>query len=220
LVGEFINSDKGGDWLPTLKAQLEPWRDFAEELLKNLPLGGNINDLLDGIPDELVPIILDGLQAALPGGLLPWLFDLLPYELDPDVYQPFLDALGWHRPIDPLVLDLDGDGIETIGISATFHVLFDSDGDGVKTATGWIKGDDGLLVLDRNGNGTIDNGNELFGDQTIVNGKKATSGFDALRSEDTNKDGVFDANDTNFSNVRVWQDKNSDGVSDSGLLAA
>ena len=126
---------------------------------------------------------------------------------------------NWVAPrADPLVLDLDGDGIETIGISASTHVLFDTDGDGMKTATGWAKSDDGLLVLDRNGNGTIDNGGELFGDQTMVNGVKATDGFGALSAEDTNKNGKFDAGDGNFNNVRVWRDMDSDGVSDSGEL--
>ena len=61
---------------------------------------------------------------------------------------------------DPLTLDLDGDGLETVGIDTTNPILFDHDGDGIKTATGWIKPDDGFLVLDRNGNGTIDNGTE------------------------------------------------------------
>ena len=65
---------------------------------------------------------------------------------------------------DPLALDLDGDGIETAGLDA--GVLFDHDNDGIKTTTGWIKGDDGLLVFDRNGDGLINNGGELFGDNT------------------------------------------------------
>lgn len=64
----------------------------------------------------------------------------------------------------PLTLDLDGDGIETVPPNATNPILFDHDGDGVKSGTGWIKPDDGFLVLDRNGNGTIDDGTELFGD--------------------------------------------------------
>lgn len=58
---------------------------------------------------------------------------------------------------DPLTLDLDGDGIETVPAAATNPIMFDHDGDGVKTGTGWVKQDDGFLVLDRNGNGTIDN---------------------------------------------------------------
>ncbi len=185
-------------------------------------LGKAINDLLAGLPEDLVPDILcgilDGLQAALPGGLLPWLFDLLPYELNPELQSLWELAQNWVRPVDPLVLDLDSDGIETIGISTTTHVLFDSDSDGIKTGIGWVKSDDGLLVLDRNGNGTIDNGAELFGDQTLVNGVKATDGFGALSAEDTNKNGKFDAGDGNFNNVRVWRDMDSDGVSDAGEL--
>lgn len=50
---------------------------------------------------------------------------------------------------DPLVLDLDGDGLETVGLNTSNPILFDHDADGVKTATGWINADDGFLVLDR-----------------------------------------------------------------------
>jgi hypothetical protein len=67
---------------------------------------------------------------------------------------------------DPLILDLDGDGIETVGVDPNNPILFDHDGDGIKNGTGWVKPDDGFLVLDRNGNGVIDNGTELFGDST------------------------------------------------------
>ena len=67
---------------------------------------------------------------------------------------------------DPLTLDLDADGLETVGIDTNNPILFDHDGDGVKTASGWIRPDDGFLVLDRNGNGTIGDGTELFGDST------------------------------------------------------
>ncbi len=185
-------------------------------------LGKELGKLLDMLPDDLVPDFLDGLLGGLddifPNGLLPYLLDLFPVELDPFINVPWREALNWVAPRDPLILDLDGDGIETIAISDEKHILFDSNGDGVRTATGWVKGDDGLLVLDRNGNGTIDNGGELFGDQTLVNGKKATNGFEALRAEDTNGDGKFDANDTNFSNVKVWRDMDGDGVSDAGEL--
>ena len=117
-----------------------------------------------------------------------------------------------------LALDLDGDGIETRG--ADGRVLFDHDGDGIKNGTGWVRSDDGLLVLDRNSNGTIDNGGELFGvDTTKSDGKKATDGFDALSDLDSNDDGVFDAKDTRFAEVRIWRDLNQDGVSQSNELS-
>lgn len=120
---------------------------------------------------------------------------------------------------DPLVLDLDGDGIETTGERDGTRVLFDHHADGVKIATGWIKPDDGLLVLDRNGNGSIDNGRELFGADTLkADGKLANDGFDALRDQDANADGRIDALDPVFANLRIWRDLNQDGISQSNEL--
>lgn len=87
---------------------------------------------------------------------------------------------------DPLTLDLDGDGIETIAASNNSGVMFDSIVDGIKTATGWISSDDGILVRDINQNGTIDNGSELFGDSTkLSSGVNASNGFAALVDLDT-----------------------------------
>ena len=95
----------------------------------------------------------------------------------------FDEAKNFLPRRDPLVLDLDGDGIETV--SATGAVLFDHDGDGVRSGTGWISSDDGILVLDRNGNGLIDSGRELFGADTVLSdGSTATSGFAALADLD------------------------------------
>ena len=128
-------------------------------------------------------------------------------------------AKSWVLPRrDPLALDLDGDGIETRG--ADGQVVFDHNGDGVQTGTGWLRPDDGWLVLDRNSNGTIDNGGELFGVDTVkADGTKATDGFDALSDLDSNNDDVFDAKDTRFADVRVWRDLNQDGVSQSNELS-
>ncbi|TBV06424.1 calcium-binding protein [Phytopseudomonas dryadis] len=140
-----------------------------------------------------------------------------PLGINADVNTDFLGALNFVQRYDPLALDLDGDGIETV--SANTGITFDFDGDGLKTGTGWVKGDDGFLVLDRNGNGTIDNGSELFGVDTVKsNGQKATDGFDALRDLDSNGDGIFDAADAAFTEVRVWQDLNQDGVAQANEL--
>jgi len=76
-----------------------------------------------------------------------------------------------------------------------------------------------MLVLDRNGNGTIDNGRELFGDSTIKsNGQTAIDGFDALADLDGNHDGIVNSNDAQFSNLRLWRDLNQDGISQTGEL--
>lgn len=115
---------------------------------------------------------------------------------------------------DPLVLDLDGDGIETVSSRDGTVVLFDHDADGVRTGTGWIAADDGWLVRDRDGNGRIDSGRELFGIDTLkANGQRASDGFDALRDVDGNADGVIDARDAVFAQLRVWVDRNQDGIS-------
>ncbi len=109
-------------------------------------------------------------------------------EIDPTASSQFSNAQHWVAPVrrDPLTFDLDGDGLETIGIDPTNPILFDHDGDGIKTASGWISADDAFLVLDRNSNGTIDNGTELFGNSTPLGaGGTAVDGFEALNQEDT-----------------------------------
>lgn len=111
----------------------------------------------------------------------------------------------------PLVLDLDGDGIELI--SAEEGVLFDMDLDGVTDQTAWVSADDGLLALDKNGDGIINDRSELFGDTDGF-----SDGFDNLSSYDSNDDGVIDTNDEIFDQLLVWQDLNSDGVSDVGEM--
>lgn len=224
-----------------------------------------------------------------------------------------IDQLLAPARFDPLVLDLDGHGIATTGLSQR-PVLFDHNNDGIKTGTGWIDPGEGFLVLDRNGNGVIDNGSELFGDNTpldhrrdddnsdddhnaahafqmlaaqdsnrdgmvdadrhlfiddvktgrgqidpgavflrrdrnanpmIENGRKllgdttsfeprrnsrnddngghgrnAADGFQALAAQDSNRDGMVDANDANWQQLRVWRDLNQDGVSQTEELFA
>ncbi|MBK2356766.1 calcium-binding protein [Francisella hispaniensis] len=118
---------------------------------------------------------------------------------------------------DPLTFDLDGDGIETLSVEE--GVLFDHEAKQVREGTGWVSSDDGLLVRDLDGNGTIDSGRELFGDNTLkADGTKAAHGFEALAELDSNADGIIDANDTEFENLQVWQDTNSDGISQANEL--
>ena len=121
------------------------------------------------------------------------------------------------RTVSPLVLDLDGDGVETLNVDEGIH--FDHDGNGFAEATGWVSSDDGLLVRDLNGNGQIDNGHELFGNNTsLAGGGYAENGFLALADLDSNSDGKLDVNDAAFNQLRVWKDADSDGVADAGEL--
>ena len=117
----------------------------------------------------------------------------------------------------PLVLDLNGDGVSTLSIQA--GVQFDLFATGQKISTGWVSSSDGLLALDRNQDGVINDGSELFGEATqLSNGQIANDGFQALADLDSNADGVINLNDTDFSALRVWVDGNSDGVSQSDEL--
>ncbi|MEI6056440.1 MAG: hypothetical protein WCR55_10330 [Lentisphaerota bacterium] len=142
-----------------------------------------------------------------------------------DAFEAFYNGFGSAQGAfveqprrDPITVDLDNDGIETIGKDES-KAYFDLDGNGTIEKTSWIKSDDGFIVMDRNANGTIDNGRELFGDATILKtGRKASTGFEALAEQDTNADGVIDKNDENFSNLRVWRDYNQNGISEANEL--
>ncbi|WP_339379875.1 calcium-binding protein, partial [Azoarcus taiwanensis] len=117
----------------------------------------------------------------------------------------------------PIILDLDGTGINTVGLSAGVH--FDHAADGFSERTGWVGSGDGLLVWDRNGNGVIDSGRELFGSETVLaNGLRAVNGFAALAELDVNGDGVIDANDPVFAELRVWVDADLNGRTGEGEL--
>jgi VCBS repeat-containing protein len=117
----------------------------------------------------------------------------------------------------PLLLDLNGDGVHTVGLSA--GVVFDVGADGALKRTGWVDSHDGLLALDLNHNGKIDNGAELFGSgTTLADGSKAKDGYAALRQYDANSDGVMDAKDAVFDNLKVWVDADTDGITDAGEL--
>ena len=114
--------------------------------------------------------------------------------------------------IDPIVLDISGQGITTR--SVVNGVYYDLDNNGFAEKTGWIDAKSGILVLDKSSNGKIETGNELFGDRTILdNGMTASSGFAALAALDSNRDGVIDAKDVKFSELRIWVDKDGNGVS-------
>ena len=145
--------------------------------------------------------------------------------IDPYGNSEYVTGARTRRlPRDPLAIDLDGDGIETVGVG-TNPILFDHNADGIRTGTGWVTGDDAWLVLDRNANGTIDSGRELFGVDTLLSGTPgvdavyASTGFEALRTLDANADNVFNAQDTAFAEVRLWRDVNQDGISQASELS-
>jgi Ca2+-binding RTX toxin-like protein len=107
------------------------------------------------------------------------------------------------RP-DPLAIDLNGDGVITTTPANT--VYFDMHNDGMKEAVSWVGPQDGMLAMDLNGNGVIDNAGELI------------TSYAQLAALDTNHDGVLDDKDAAWANLVVWQDKNQDGITQPGEL--
>ena len=97
--------------------------------------------------------------------------------------------------VSPLVIDLNGDGVHTLGLEQ--GVAFDLSGMGQLVKTGWVDQYDGLLAIDRNHDGQINSGAELFGSgTTLANGAKAADGWAALAGLDTNADGVINASNS------------------------
>ncbi|MSN97199.1 hypothetical protein F1B92_08515 [Campylobacter sp. FMV-PI01] len=176
-----------------------------------------------------------------------------------DFWKNFFNPIADVTIYDPITLDLNNDSkISTLNLSD--GVYFDHNGDKIAFKTSWIGKDDGILVFDKNNNGLIDNGNELFGNFTEISSnnseisnsqisnnpnhnislnqnnqnkqtsnsdslnsqisspKFAINGYHALSLQDSNNDGKIDSLDENFSNLKIWQDLNEDGISQSNEL--
>lgn len=133
---------------------------------------------------------------------------------EPDPWMPPFSP----QALDPLALDLNGDGkIGTLPLARGVH--FDMDNSGFAEKLSWIAPEDGLLVNLADGATRISNGSQLLGNETrLPSGELAADGFEALAALDDNGDGKVDAQDAAFAHLRVWQDKNSDGIASADEL--
>jgi hypothetical protein len=117
--------------------------------------------------------------------------------------------IGAAHPIDPIVLDIGHTGYGFTSLEN--GVQFDLNADGAKDQVAWTTPGEGLLAIDLNHDGKINDGSELF--TTNFNHQQFASGLDALASLDTNHDGKIDAGDVDFSSLVIWNDANGDGIS-------
>ncbi len=177
-------------------------------------VGNAISDTATGI--YIVKTTIDKFTEAGIYGSLKFIAD--PVNVLGDFYGDLIglfDRATQVQPpvmlIDPIIIDLDGDSLIELIARETNNVFFDMDGDGLKEWTGWVNKDDAFLAIDENNNGVIDSIKELIGEQN-------TSGFTELKTYDSNGDKVLDSKDSLWTKIKVWQDINTNGLTDVGEL--
>jgi hypothetical protein len=174
-------------------------------------------------PDTWSPQITTTVDATRTCGLCPTDPDYPTYsaEMCPEEYHWSCNLCTCIRN-SPVIVDVEGDGFALTDIAD--GVLFNFDGGGPARMSWTAAGsDDAFLVLDRDGNGTIDSGAELFGNLTPQPPSQGQNGFLALAEYDQpgnggNGDGVIDGSDSVFTSLRLWQDVNHSGTSEADEL--
>ncbi|MEX1147437.1 MAG: cadherin domain-containing protein, partial [Sphingomonadales bacterium] len=109
----------------------------------------------------------------------------------------------------PIVLDMNGDGLDIIAL-ADSDTYYDMDGDGDRDRTAWAGPADGILALDRNGDGWIAGISEI---SFVDDMEGAQTDLEGLTGFDSNEDGKLSALDERFDDFLVWRDTNQDGIS-------
>ena len=232
-----LNSDKKSE-IEKRSKELEGYKKQLEEKRGELltKLGeykkyfgfndDNYNGILDDIEDGFDPEKYNpnSLPAYKPKGEYLCLYSP-PIQGQDSCYavDKFAEAINGGKVFinnyDPIVLDLNGDGQISINKRTDSGVYFDYLGDGTSIKTSWVGKEDGILVFDKNNDGKINDGSELLGNFTQKpDGSTTKHGYDALSLLDSNKDGIIDAQDEGFVNLKVWQDANSNGVVDEGEM--
>lgn len=111
--------------------------------------------------------------------------------------------------LSAILVDLDGDGLEARRAGKT-KAAFDMNGDGLRDDTGWMSGGDGMLVIDRDQDGAITRASEL---SFLSDKEGAKNSWEGLAALDSNNDGKIDKTDTRFGELKIWADRNGDGIS-------
>jgi hypothetical protein len=142
---------------------------------------------------------------------------------EPSGYDPGSCTCPDGINLSPIVIDVSGNGF--FMTDADSGVVFNILNDGVPLEISWTanRSSNAFLVLDRNANGVIDNGSELFGDLTPQPSTAKPNGFLALAEYDKpasggNGDGRMDRRDAIFAALKLWEDSNHNGTCEPGEL--
>ena len=124
-------------------------------------------------------------------------------------------AKNYHTP---LAIELYGE--ELLTTSVEDGVSFDMDGDGMAEQTAWLKKGSGFLVWDKNGDGMVNDGTEMFGEATVMSdGKRAENGVEALKDLDSDNNNIINQYDELWGELRIWHDENGNGKTEEGELS-
>ena len=223
-VDDLIEYFMGGGNTPS---NTELGTDMSTFLAENGHLYSDTEEMYAKLPEDFEAwkkakkeaADLSGVISEITKQVIDDLIDLNPWR---SMYDRLMRAATFDNlpaPRDPIILDLNEDGISTIASGGKDGQKFDFNDDGLKTAAGWVAPTDGVLGIDQDGDGKLTSGKELIGDQTeLKDGRIAAHGYEVIADLDSNGDGVINALDPDFHKLRVWVDKNSDGISQADEL--
>jgi hypothetical protein len=197
---------------PTIAATVDPFKNVNISLVD---LDRALSSIKFGLPSTPLPNLNSGIFQGVDSPSFDAGYYIGGTGALPTTGAGFGSNFNFNFSVDPIILNLIGGAVHTTN-AVDSGVRFSSPGtSGRKVRSGWIYPDHGFLVVDKNNNNLIDDMSEMFSEYFL--GSKST-GYEALRTYDSNGDGAVSAADKKFGEIRVWVDKNVNAKSESSEL--